>query len=246
MANPNIFEQATRWEAQTRSESEKSAKIAWRVASVAVFGMLVLAVAIATMLPLRRTVPYVVRQDTTTGNVDILQPFDNRMIGTQELTDKYWARAYVLAREQYNWYLVGGDYDLVVRLTGDAIRGDYTGQFQGEKALDKVFGATTERRIKILSIAPAPTMKNQMVIRFERTTISRGIVVEAPTVFVINMTYQYAPKVTGAEADLIRNPLGYTVLAYRRDVEQAASAPVVAAGTTAAAPTADVIPGVQQ
>ena len=82
-----------------------------------------------------------------------------------------------------------------------------------------MFGDFTERRIKILSIAPSPTNTQQMVVRFERTTVSKGSVVEAPTVFVANMTFRYNPNIYASEAELIRNPMGYQVYSYRRDVE---------------------------
>ena len=108
------------------------------------------------------------------GNLEVLQSFDNRVIGNQEVLNKYWARRYVVSREQYNWWLVGSDYDNVVALTDPGIFAEYGSQFLGEKGLDKVFGDFTERRIKVLSIAPAPTNAQQMVVRFERTTVSKG------------------------------------------------------------------------
>lgn len=163
--------------------------------------------------------PYVVKQDAQTGNLEVLQTFDNRVIGNQEVLNKYWARRYVLAREQYNWWLVAADYDTVAALTDPTIFKEYGDQFIGDKGLDKVFGDFTERRIKVLSIAPSPTNAQQMVIRFERTTISKGNVVEAPTVFVVNMTFRYNPNTYASEAELIRNPMGFQVFSYRRDVE---------------------------
>jgi type IV secretion system protein VirB8 len=171
------------------------------------------------LTPLRRTVPYVVMQDAQTGNLEVLQAFDNRVIGNQELLNKYWARRYVVSREQYNWWLVGADYDNVAALTDPGIFAEYGNQFLGDKGLDKVFGDFTERRIKVLSIAPSPTNLQQMVVRFERTTVSKGAVVEAPTVFVVNMTFRYNPNAYASEAELIRNPMGFQVFSYRRDVE---------------------------
>ena len=58
-----------------------------------------------------------------------------------------------------------------------------------------------------------------MVVRFERTTVSKGAVVEAPTAFVVNMTFRYNPNTYASEAELIRNPMGFQVFSYRRDVE---------------------------
>lgn len=183
------------------------------------FCLVVAVIALAMLTPLRRTVPYVVKQDAQTGNLEVLQSFDNRVIGNQELLNKYWARRYVVSREQYNWWLVGADYDTVAALTYPSIFEEYGNQVLGDKGLDKVFGDFTERRLKVLSIAPSPTNEQQMVVRFERTTMSKGAVVEAPTVFVVNMTFRYNPNTYASEAELIRNPMGCQVFSYRRDVE---------------------------
>lgn len=233
----SIFTKGSTWEATRVSDLEKSRKVAWIFAGLFAFCFLAAAVSLATLAPFRRTIPYVVKQDGQTGNIEVLQSFDNRIVGNQELMNKYWARQYVQAREQYNWYLVGGDYDLIARLTDTQIFPEYADQFVGEKGLDKVFGNFTERRIKILSITPSPVNANQMVVRFERTTVSRGNSVEAPTIFVSNIAYKYAPKTFGAEADLIRNPVGYQVYAYRRDVETQSAAPASAPAASSAGGT---------
>lgn len=211
--------------------AQNSAKIAWRVASVAVLVAVAFGVALATLGPMRKTIPYLVKLDSGTGNIEVLQTFDNRLIGRQELMDKYWARRYVLAREQYNWWNVGADFDMVSRLTDPKILPEYTAQYEGPKALDKQFGDFTERRLKILSIVPSPMVADQMVVRFERQTVSKGAIVESPTQFVVYLNYRYDPKAAGAEVDLIANPMGYKVFSYRRDVEQTSS--VVTESTSA-------------
>jgi type IV secretion system protein VirB8 len=215
----SIFSQGANWETTRVSELQSSRKLGWAVAGVLAVCLLAAVIALALLTPLRRTVPYLIKQDAQTGNIEVLQSFDNRVVGSQEVLNKYWARRYVTAREQYNWYLVGSDYDNVAAMTDPVIFKEYGDQFLGEKGLDKVFGDFTERKIKILSIAPSPTNAQQMVVRFERTTISKGVVVEAPTTFVVNLTFRYNPNAYASEAELIRNPMGYQVFSYRRDVD---------------------------
>lgn len=227
--NMPIFDKGSQWDADKIRDLEVGRKRDKRIIFALGFCLVAVSVSLATLAPLRRTVPYVVMKDSQTGNVEVLQSFDNRTVGNQELMDKYWARLYVQAREQYNWYLVGSDYELVQRLTDSAIFPEYGGQFAGEQGLDKVFGNFTERRIKVLAVTPSPTNPNQMVVRFERTTTSRGMVAETPTIFTANIAFRYVPKTFGAEADLIRNPVGYQVYSYRRDFEQTPTAPAAAA-----------------
>jgi type IV secretion system protein VirB8 len=232
------FDRGRQWEADAQARLEANRRLAWRVAAGLGLLLGITSIALASLAPFRRTVPYLVKVDAD-NNIEVLQTFDSRQIGRQELLDKYWATTYVRAREQYNWWLVGGDYDLVSRLTDAKIRPEYTQQFQGPQAMDKVFGEATERRIKILSVAPAPTVRDQMVVRFERTTIQKGTMVEAPTTFVVTMTYRYRPKTLAPEVELIRNPMGYEVYAYRRDAEVATASPPP---TLTAAPTASSTP----
>lgn len=215
----SIFNKGANWEATRASDLVKSRNLAWMFAGVMGLSLVVAVIALAMLTPLRRTVPYLVKQDAQTGNIEVLQAFDNRVIGTQEVMNKYWAQRYVLSREQYNWWLVGTDYDTVAALTDPGIFKEYGDQFVGDKGLDKLFGDFTERRIKILSVSPSPTNASQMVVRFERTTVSKGNTVESPTVFVANMTYRYNPNAYASEAELIRNPMGFQVFSYRRDVE---------------------------
>lgn len=228
----SIFTKGTNWEATRFSDLEKSRKISWFFAGLFALCLVVAIIALAFLTPLRRTIPYVVKQDAQTGNLEVLQTFDNRVVGNQELTDKYWATRYVLAREQYNWYLVGADYDVVAQLTDPLIFKDYASLFTGEKGMDKVFGNFTERKIKILSVVPSPTNANLMIVRFERTTTSKGAVVESPTGFVSYLAFKYIPNVVGAEVDMIRNPYGYQVYSYRRDAE----VPIESAVPSATAP----------
>ncbi len=230
----NIFKQGSDWEATRVSDLVKSRKLAWMFASLLGACLVVAVIALAMLTPLRRTVPYVVKQDAQTGNLEVLQAFDNRTIGNQQLLNKYWAQRYVVSREQYNWWLVGSDYDSVAALTDTSIFKDYGDQFLGDKSLDKVFGDFTERRVKILSIAPSPTNAQQMVVRFERTTVSKGAVVEAPTSFVVNMTFRYNPNAYASESELIRNPMGFSVFSYRRDVEAAGTGVPSVSGASSA------------
>ena len=232
----SIFTKGSQWEASRIVDLENSRKLAWRLVAGLGLSVLVMAISLALLGPTRRTIPYLVKQDSATGNVEVLQSFDNRVVGSQVLLDKYWARAYVLAREQYNWWFLANDYDLVNRLSEPSAFAEFGAQFEGEKRLDKVFADTVERRVKILSVAPSAVIPDQMVVRFERTTISRGQVVEAPTVFVVSLSFRYVPKSFGAEADLIRNPTGYQVFAYRRVVEVAATTPVAAAAVIEGVP----------
>lgn len=229
-----VFQKGSEWDRNRVAEALASRQRAYVVAGAEAVLIVVLVIAIVSMLPLRRTVPYLIKEGAN-GNVEVLQTFDNRQIGKTELTDQYWARTYVKAREQYNWWMVGADYETVSRLTDPAIFPGYSSQFVGEKSMDKVFGAATDRAIKILSVTPSVTQRGHMTVRFERTTKSKGMLVEPPTVFVAQLVFHYKVKTVGALADLQQNPLGYEVISYRRDAEVGTAASDVKEPETAKA-----------
>lgn len=219
----NLFNKGMDWEAEHLSDLKKSNRRAWIITGVLAVLLAISVVSLALLAPMRRTVPYTVMVDKTTGNVEVLQPFDNRQIEMTDLIKKYWASKYVMSREQYNYWLIGADYDFVSRTTAEKAWPEYAEQFSGEQSLDKVFGKDTERRIKILSVVPSPTLSDAFVIRFERTTVTKGAMVEQPTIYSAIVRYAFAPRQFGPERELLINPMGFVVTAYRRDVEQAAS-----------------------
>jgi type IV secretion system protein VirB8 len=190
-------------------------------------------VAAATLSHLRQVIPYIVKVDGNGQNIEVLQAFDNQLIPKSELMDMHWVERYVVAREQYNYWLVSSDYLFVEGTSDPQAFGDYSAQFQGEKALDKVFGRETERRIKVLGVTASPTIKNQISVRFERTTVSKSVLAEPPTIYVATVAYRYDPSFRGSQFEMRRNPMGFKVSAYRRDAELASTAATAAPGVVA-------------
>ncbi len=72
----SVIETALSWEASRIHLIEQSEQRAWRVAIVAVICVVLLAIAIALMLPLKQNTPYVIRVDNTTGVPDIITALD--------------------------------------------------------------------------------------------------------------------------------------------------------------------------
>lgn len=238
----DIFKDGQRWDAQMLVEKEKSRKLAWRVAIGASVVAAVSVIAAASLAHMRQVIPYLVKVDAKGQNVEVLQAFDNQLIPKSELLDAHWVERYVLSREQYNFWLVSSDYMFVEGTSDPQAFGDYAAQFQGEKALDKVFGRETERRVKVLGVTASPTIQNQITVRFERTTISKGALAEPPTIYVATVAYRYEPSMHGSQFEMRRNPLGFKVSAYRRDAEIAATAVAPAAPAVIAMPAASEPP----
>lgn len=216
------YRQGQDWEADKTARLEKSEKRAWMVAGVSC-ALTVLAVAgLAMLAPFKMVVPYVFAVDKTTGNVEMVSAADDRtIVGYQELLDKHWAQKYIVARENYYYKLLQHDYDTVLALSANEVAQDYAALYSGTDARDKKYGASVEMDVKVLSVTLAQDpVGSKAVVRFQKTARNvQAQRADPPTYWVATLSYEYQPSMFGKERDLIRNPLGYTVTAYRVDAE---------------------------
>lgn len=222
----DIFNQGAGWEAEKEANYTRSESRAWKVAGGLFIILILLAIAIVSLIPLKAVVPYVFTVDKTTGRIELVSAVDDRQIlGYQELTDKYWANEYVISRESYNYKLLQRDYDKVLLLSSDEVGRDYAASFDGDNSLDSKYGNTVELRIHVFSITIAEdNVGKKAVVRFSKSlkrTDSTTIDPSNISYFVATFPYDYKPSMAGNEKDLIANPMGYKVVGYRVDPEMA-------------------------
>ncbi|ESQ79276.1 virB8 family protein [Asticcacaulis sp. YBE204] len=225
----DFYQKSADWEADRQSQLQRSERRAWRIAIVATGVATITVIALATLAPMRRTVPYVFEVDRATGNVAFVQAVDDRTTkGYQEILDKHWAQRYVTARESYVYKLLQTDYDTTLMLSDDRVARDYAHLFEGENARDQRFGTHTEETVEVLSIALASdTISPKAVVRFAKTTrhLDSGLI-DPTQNYIATIAYEYRPTMSGKEKDLINNPLGYRVTSYRVDPESPSVRPM--------------------
>lgn len=212
------FEQENDWEASRTQSIEKSEQRAWYVAYGAV-GVAVLSwLAIVLMMPLKETIPYVIRVDNTTGITDIVTALDSKGVGYNEVMDKYWLAQFVRARETYDWYTLQKDYNTVGLLASPNVGKDYADLFEGPEALDKKFGKSVRATVEIVSVVP--NGRGVGTVRFIKTTKRADD--DGPgtvTKWVATVAYEYRNPSLISESQRLVNPFGFQVLSYRQDPE---------------------------
>lgn len=220
------FEEARGWDHDRLRRLERSSRLAWIIAGIAVLVAVAANVAVMVLAPLKQTVPVVLSMDRASGNVEVVQVAEPRLIEHQPLLDKHWAQRYVVARESYNWRLLQTDYDTVLSMSSTAVAQDYTKIYEGPDARDKKLGPEHEMRIRILSVTPPPDARGRMVVRFERQLqrVDSGPI-EPPQSFVATLAFEYHVAVRAVEKQLLQNPLGFRVVAYRLDAEASNTRP---------------------
>lgn len=222
------YDKALDWEASRILLTERSEKRAWRWAGIAM-GLLVLSwVAIVLMMPLKQTVPYVIRVNNATGVPDIVTTMNSKGVAFDDVMDKYWVARYIRTREVYDWYSLQQDYDTVGMLSSPVVGKEYAQQYAGERGLDKVYGATTRRLVEVLSVVPSGN--GSATVRFSTKT---GPVDGAspPKIegWVATVSYAYRNPSVMPESFRLTNPFGFQVMSYRVDPEAISGASMMPA-----------------
>jgi type IV secretion system protein VirB8 len=219
---PAFFEQARDWEADRITRIERSEKRAWLMVFVMCLVTATLVVALVTLLPLKKVVPFVYAIDRQTGELTLMDAAGQRQIlANQDLLDKHWAEAYVIGHESYDWKLLQTDFDDTVAFSSPAVGQAFAARFQGSQAVNKVWGPSTERRVTVTSIQLAPdNVSKKAVVRYTvQQKDLQSNTLQPLEHYIATIAYEYHPNRTGKEQDLIRNPLGFTVTAFRADPE---------------------------
>ncbi len=233
---PAFFAESRDWEADKLHRIETSERRAWFVAGCSGLITAVAMAAVVALVPLKRVVPYVYAIDRQTGELTVMDAANQRQIvGNQNLLDKHFASAFVVAHESYDWKLLQADYNDTIAFSGAQVGRDYASRFDGPRAINKVWGQNTERHVTITSIQLAPDAVSQKaVVRYtiqQRDTQTNTL---SPLEhYIATIAYEYHPSRTGKEQDLIRNPLGFTVTGFRADPE-IGGVPAVVPGSEAA------------
>ncbi|MHC8297733.1 VirB8 family type IV secretion system protein [Pseudomonas sp. LB3P58] len=211
------------WESGRTVENEKSKKVAWIIAGIAVGIAALQGVGIALMLPLKTVVPYVVRVDNATGVPDIVTVMTDKKVTGEDVMDKYWLAQFVIARETYQWNVLQSDYDKVGLLSSPTVGAAYAALFAGNDSLEKTYGKSVEATVKILSVIPSGNGSG--TVRYVKTTkrvdqdASQAVVER----FVATIGYEYRGASRMKESERLINPNGFQVLSWRADPEMGIS-----------------------
>lgn len=205
------------WEADIRINMRRSEQRAWRIAIAALVCLMGCIVALVLLIPLKRTVPYVIAMDKLTGDLSVMSTGQS-VVDNGLLMDKHWIQRFVLARESYRYPLLQLDYNTVRLLAAAEPWQQYDAMFQGKDALQTKYGNKIRIDPSITSITV--NEDRTATVRLDTKTV-RPMSSEPPITrhLIATLRFAYDPAQKGKESDLIENPLGFSVVAYRVDQE---------------------------
>lgn len=174
-------------------------------------------VALVLLMPLKTEVPYVAMVNEVTGYTQLLTTLSEETISKQDALDAFWVGNYVRNREVYDWYTIQDSYDATLLMSSPDVGRDYANIFEGDDALDSVWGKRFKAQVRLLS---KPIIKNNIAtVRFEKTLSS---VEESrkgqSTTWIATLGFKYKADAQSDEQRL-KNPLGFEVVSYRLDPE---------------------------
>lgn len=211
------FEEARRWDEDRLGSAVRSRRLAWIIASAAMALAGAAVVAVASLAPLKTIEPIVVRVDKTTGAVEVVTTLDDAIsVGRDEAVTKYFLGQYVRARESYLAASAAEDFRQVAILSSTSEQRRWADLYRGANPLSPQIrygpDGAAEAQIRAISFI------NDRVanIRFRRVVRQAQAQTTEDWIATVAFAYTTAPM---AEADRLRNPLGFQVTSYRADPE---------------------------
>jgi type IV secretion system protein VirB8 len=212
--------------------ARRSERRAWFVAFSAILMSLILAVGYFMMLPLKEKVPYLVMADAYTGTSTVTRLREDSAtssITTSEAVNRSNVSHYILARESYDWSLIGNrDWNTVFAMSSQGIASTYKQMFDHNNAdnLTLAYGRNKAIRVKILSLqlfgGGFDAAPKSAVVRFQRFVYDK---LNGGSTLLDNkiatMEFSYKPYLEMDEEYRVENPLGFWVTNYRVDNDAA-------------------------
>jgi type IV secretion system protein VirB8 len=211
------FDEARSWDTDRVCAAERSRRLAWTVAFGAGAIAAVAVGAVAALAPLKTVVPFVVRVDHTTGAVDVVSALKaGPPVSYDEAVTKHFLAQYVRAREGWLAPAAEANFRQVSIMSTPAEQERWGDAFRPANPASPqvVYGPAGEAQVDIRAVSFVA--KGVANVRFHRTVRQAQQVTDSDWIATVAVTYTKAPM---AEADRLRNPLGFQVTSYRADPE---------------------------
>ncbi|WP_258086630.1 virB8 family protein [Xenorhabdus bovienii] len=207
---------------ETNIIESKNQRIKWlgRLSGFLGVAVVALAIAIASLAPLKSVIPFLLRVDSTTGYVDKLEPYSTETATVDESVTRYFLARFVENREGYDWYTIQSMYDFVESTSDRAIFEAYKSYMVNEELSPlKRLANRSKIQVKVNGI----TFLNDSTAQIRFTKMisdldGKPAVGFKPSKWIATVTFDLSKKINTEQARLI-NPLGLSVTSYRVDAE---------------------------
>ncbi|PQP10846.1 hypothetical protein C5615_32815 [Burkholderia cepacia] len=239
------FKQALAFEKSKQSMQENMTKIAWRVAGGAMFVALASIIGSAALVQLKRpTPPVIIKDNTATGDVQVIDVARSGSVTFGELEVRKALRDYVKLREGYDWYTIQDAYDTVTLMNSPREQTLYATLYGRKNSPLNVL----QDKYRVIAQPGAITFVGTTAqVFFSKKTISlstQGGAAPPPPkteYWVATITYEVGDLPTKSNEQVL-NPIGFRVTSYSVDRDWTRNAPDGAAMIPSAATSPESAP----
>lgn len=209
--------------------ARRSERRAWIVAGVSMAVTVMTAGGYYYMLPLKEKVPYLVMADAYSGNSTVakLEPnFGGQTIGTSEALARSNVARFVMARESYDFAMMGlRDWNTVFAMASTPVANEYRVLHAPNNASAPyyIYGKVRSIRVNILSITLQGGNGKPYTganVRFQRTIYDKN---SGTSTLLDNkfatLAFTYKSNLSMPDSVRVENPLGFQVTDYRVDTD---------------------------
>lgn len=218
----DYFGEAQSWEADRLARAERWAR---RFGWLAVSGwvaVLATSIALASLAPLKRVEPYLIRVDNTTGVVDVV-PSAVGGAAMPETVTRYLLTHYTLTCERFIAATAESDYQECGAFNTPARNQQWSALWSTGNPASPLNqyrdGTTVQAQVRSVSFfARANGLKDLAQVRFVRAERPNGSGAEHVTPWIATVQYLYGEPATDPKRRLL-NPLGFRVVEFRVEPE---------------------------
>jgi len=214
----DYYAAAKSWSDGQATGAARETRIAWRVAAGASVIALLLALALAFLVPLKSVQPYVLTVDRQTGAVESATTVQSGRLSQNEAVIQAQLAGYVIARETFDATDLAAQYRRVQVMSSRPVAAAYVAQMATTnpesplRSLNR--GDTVSIKIRSVSLIS----ENAALVRFTATRGALGGGAATPANFVSAISFGFNGRPL-RQSDRYDNPLGFQVTRYRRDAE---------------------------
>jgi type IV secretion system protein VirB8 len=229
------FDEAASWDADRAAQAARSARIAWGVASAAVFVAIAASCAVMLLAPLKHVEPFVIRVDDTTGLVDVVPVYAGASKLPETVT-RYLLTHYVEVCEQFYWSTAERDYEECGAFNSAGRNQVWAGQWalsnpNSPLNLHKDGSEVSVHVVSVIFFERATGAADLAQVRYIRTARAGDEAAGHATHWIANIQFTYVKPSTDV---LTRqwNPLGFRILEFRTEQEVPGESPLSPGATT--------------
>ncbi|HXR20220.1 MAG TPA: VirB8/TrbF family protein [Steroidobacteraceae bacterium] len=231
----SYFKEAARWDTDRVALTQRNARIAWRVAMGGWLCAVSAACAVATLMPLKKVEPFVIRVDNSTGMVDVV-PVYTAGAPMDEAVTRYFLSHYVTVCERFNYSTAESDYEECGAFHGAQRNQAWYALWQKTNPKSPLNvhrdGSLTRAQVQAVSFFKRGSGVSDLAqVRYVKSELQANGSPERMTRWIATIQYGYStpsndPKLRGW------NPLGFRIIDF-------VSEPEVAIDLSSAGPLAD-------